>query len=92
MPMRFQAAFGRGTRGQQVPTLLFGVFCTVWERQPENLGFLVFRLPFVYRNAVFRGMGCVPMRFQAAFGGGMCGQRVPTLPVGGVLRGMEKAA
>ena len=37
MHLQFQAAFGCGTRGQQVPTLPVGVFCAAWGRQPENL-------------------------------------------------------
>ena len=51
--MRFQAAFGRGTRGQRVHILPVGVFRATWERQSENLGFLVFRLPFCLSQRCF---------------------------------------
>ena len=67
MPMRFQAAFGRGTRGQRVLTLPVGMFCTAWKRQPENFGLLVFRLPF-----------CLSQRCSVRWGVCRCGFRLPS--------------
>ena len=89
--MRFQAAFVCRTRGQRVPTLLCQrcftrnvetVAVELYCRRhvgmdTRNAGCVGWAL--VAHAVVLRG-GCMPVRFQAAFGSGTRGQRVPTLP------------
>ena len=89
--MRFQAAFGRGTRGQRVPTLLCQRCFT---RNVETVAVELYCRQYVGTDASNAGCvgwalvahavvlrdGCMPARFQAAFGCGTRGQRVPTLP------------
>ena len=71
--MRFQAAFGRGTRGQRVHILPVGVFRATWER------FLGFQAAFLFiATLFFLGWGVCLCGFRLPSGAGRVGSKCPT--------------
>ena len=80
VPVRFQAAFGRGTRGQQVPTLRGGVVCTHFRLgcvgYAEWVGVCCLCVQWFGFRRVDALCLCV---FQAAFGGERVGSECPLL-------------